>query len=66
MGKKKATVVIAHKMLIACYYILRGDIEYQDLGVSYLEKNSKNKLINHYNLPKIYCYIRLYQRSGLT
>lgn len=48
MGKKKAIVVIAHKILIACYYMLRGDIEYQDLGASYLEKNNKNKLIKHY------------------
>ena len=48
MGKKKAIVVIAHKMLIACYQMLKYEIEYEDLGASYLEKNNKSKLIKHY------------------
>ena len=48
MGKKKALAAIAHKILKACYYILKNKEEYKDLGASYLEKNNKDKLIGHY------------------
>ena len=48
MGKKKAVVAIAHKMLNACYYILANQEEYKDLGPLYLEKNNKNKLLGYH------------------
>lgn len=36
MGKKKAIVVIARKMLVYCYFILKNKVPYNDLGESYL------------------------------
>ena len=48
MGKKKALAVIAHKILKACYYMLKNQEEYKDLGADYLEKSDKTKLANYY------------------
>ena len=48
MGKKKALVAIAHKMLKSCYYVLKSQESYKDLGASYLEKSNKDKLLRHY------------------
>jgi transposase len=48
MGKKKALIVIAHKLLIACYHILKDKVEYKDLGGDYLVKNKKEQLVKHY------------------
>ena len=48
MGKKKALVAIAHKILKSCYYVLKEQERYKDLGAFYLEKNNKDKLLRHY------------------
>lgn len=48
MGKKKALIVVAHKMLKSCYYVLEKKESYKDLGASYLEKDNKDKLLKHY------------------
>ena len=48
MGQKKALVVIAHKVLKACYYVLKNKEEYKELGFSYLDKNNKSCLSQHY------------------
>lgn len=48
MGKKKALAAIAHKMLKACYFILRYKVEYKDLGADYLGKNKKEELLKYY------------------
>lgn len=48
MGKKKALIAIAHKILKSCYYVLKNQENYKDLGASYLDKNNKDKLLRHY------------------
>ena len=48
MGTKKALIVIAHKILKACYYVLKYQKEYKELGASYLEKNNTSSLLRHY------------------
>ena len=48
MGKKKALIAIGHKILKACYHILKYKQHYKDLGSSYLEKDNKEKLLGHY------------------
>ena len=48
MGKKKALIAIAHKILKSCYYVLKYQEDYKDLGASYLEKSNKDKLLLHY------------------
>jgi transposase len=44
MGEKKATVAVAHSILIAIYYILSGN-EYRDLGAGYYTQFNKEKKI---------------------
>lgn len=48
MGKKKALAAVAHKLLTACYHILKHKVEYKDLGANYLIKNREDKLLKHY------------------
>lgn len=48
MGKKKALAAIAHKMIIACYYILKNKTAYQDLGADYLNKAKHEKIVNYH------------------
>ena len=38
MGKKRANVVIAHKILVIAYHILKTGQPYNELGAEYLEK----------------------------
>lgn len=37
-GKKRATVVIAHKILVIAYFVLKTGEPYNELGADYLEK----------------------------
>lgn len=37
MGKKRANVVIAHKLLVIAYYVLKAGEPYNELGANYLE-----------------------------
>jgi transposase len=39
-GHNKAIVAVAHSILIAAYYILRDDVDYQDLGGDYYTRRS--------------------------
>jgi len=43
-GSNKATIAVAHSMLIAIYYVLSG-AEYNDLGADYYTKFNKDKKI---------------------
>lgn len=47
-GKKRAIVSVAHSMLIAIYYMLKEDIEYNDLGVDFYNKFNREKKANAY------------------
>ena len=44
-GKNRATVAVAHSMLIAIYYVLRG-ADFCDLGADYYTQFNKEKKIN--------------------
>jgi transposase len=48
MGKKKALVVVAHKMLIACFYVLKYKVAYKELGADYFTKGKVDKMVQHY------------------
>jgi transposase len=48
MGKKKALAAVAHKMLIACYHILKNNIPYKELGAGYINAGKEDKLLRHY------------------
>lgn len=48
MGKKKALAAIAHKMVIACYFILKDKVPYQELGEEYLNQKKHDKLVKYH------------------
>jgi len=38
-------VAVGHKMLIMSYYILKYKLPYKELGVDYLDKRRKDKIV---------------------
>src|SRR5215472_6889413 len=40
----RATMAIAHKILVAAYHVLRSDVDYQDLGESYCDRVAAKKV----------------------
>lgn len=44
-GKKKALIIVGHKILCAIYHILSTGEPYKDLGKDYLEQHCKTKRI---------------------
>ena len=47
-GKKRAILAVAHSILIAIYYMIKEDKEYQDLGADFYNKFNKEKKANAY------------------
>lgn len=47
-GKKRALVAVGHKILIACYHILRNKTEYKELGATYLDGRKKDRIVRSY------------------
>ncbi len=47
-GKKRALIIVGHKILIATYFILIDKLAYEDLGYDYLSHlNSARKIKNY-------------------
>ena len=44
-GKKRALVAAGHKILIMSYYIMKYKQPYKELGVDYLDKRRKDKIV---------------------
>jgi transposase len=44
-GKKKALIIVGHKILCATYHILKTGEPYRDLGKDYVEQHHKNRRI---------------------
>ena len=40
LGKKRAAMAVAHKILVAVYHMLAADVAYADLGEAYLDKRN--------------------------
>ncbi len=47
-GKKRAILAVAHSILIAIYYMIKEDKEYEDLGADFYNKFNKEKKVNAY------------------
>lgn len=47
-GKKRATVAVAHSMLIAIYHILKYKVPFRDLGSAYYDNFNREHKINAY------------------
>jgi len=47
-GKNRATLAVAHSMLIAIYHMLNEDLEFSDLGSNFYNQFNTEKKINSY------------------
>jgi len=47
-GKNRATVAVAHSMLISIYHMLKDGVPFRDLGDMYYNQFNAEKKINHY------------------
>ena len=47
-GKNRATVAVAHSMLISIYYMLKNNVEYNDLGSNFYNQFNTQKKANSY------------------
>jgi transposase len=47
-GKNRATIAVAHSMLVAIYHMIKEDIEYKDLGSNFYHQFNTEKKINSY------------------
>jgi hypothetical protein len=58
MGKNKAILALAHKVIVIIYYMLRDGQDYNDLGADYFDKLDKERIQRH--------HIRKLQQLGYT
>lgn len=47
-GKNRATLAVAHSMLISIYYMLKDNVEFIDLGANFYNQFNTEKKINSY------------------
>lgn len=47
-GKNKATVAVAHSMLISIYHILKDNVSFKDLGPNFYNQFNTQKKANSY------------------
>ena len=47
-GKNRATIAVAHSMLIAIYHILKNDVPFRDLGADYYDNFNREHKIKGY------------------
>ena len=47
-GKNRATVAVAHSMLIAIYHVLNSGVPFHDLGADYYDNFNRERKINSY------------------
>ncbi len=46
MGRKKALVAIAHKILVAVYCMLKYKVPYKELGAEFVVERKRNNRVN--------------------
>jgi transposase len=47
-GKNRATVAVAHSILIAIYHVLKADVQFRDLGADYYDNFNRERKIKSY------------------
>jgi transposase len=53
LGKKKAIVAIARKLLVYCYYVLKNKAAYKDLGEAYIMTDNQKERKIRYLLKRL-------------
>ena len=46
-GHNRALMAIAHRLLVAAYYMLRDSVPFKDLGEDYLDNRDKSRLVSN-------------------
>lgn len=46
-GHNRAVMAIAHRILVAAYYMLKDNVPFHDLGDGYLDNRDKNRIVSH-------------------
>ena len=46
-GRLRATMAIAHKILIAAYHMLAGGVPYRELGEAFLDQQARQRTVRH-------------------
>ena len=46
-GRLRATMAIAHKILIAAYHMLAGGVPYRELGEAFLDQQARQRTLRH-------------------
>ena len=47
-GRKRAAIMVAHRILEAAYFIIRDKVPYRELGSQYLDERHKGHIIRHH------------------
>jgi len=47
-GKKRAAIMVAHRILEAAYFILRDKVPYRELGDQYLDAQHREHIIRQH------------------
>jgi transposase len=47
-GKKRAIVALSHTLLVVCYYLLKRQVSFQDLGVDYFDQLNQQRLTRYF------------------
>ena len=49
-GKKKTIIALGHKILIACYHIIKDKVDYKELGADHLDNFRTSPNISYMDL----------------
>ena len=65
-GYKRAAVAVAHKILVAIYYMLSHRVCYNELGDAYLDKRNKHQLTRNliHRLERLGYSVTLEQKAA--
>lgn len=47
-GKKRAIVALGHALLVVCYYLLKRQVAFQDLGIDYFDHLNEQRLTRYF------------------
>jgi transposase len=47
-GRKRAIVALSHTLLVVCYYLLKRQVSFQDLGVNYFDQLNQHRLTRYF------------------
>lgn len=46
--RERAIVALSHTLLVVCYYLLKRQVSFQDLGVDYFDQLNQQRLTRYF------------------